>query len=381
MSWFPLEQALWTHRKTYALAEGLGIDEVHAGGLVARLWSWSLDNARADFEQRRGLLTGVVHLAIARGAGWKHDADAFVQALVCAGFLDQDGDDLVIHDWFDYAGRLLERRKKDRERKRARAARTRVTAGRTPAIRRKALPQEGRALDAERTPIAADNPVLTVQKSTVQNQTLSPPSLSHDDTDLSVQDTARAPDASGTLTLEPTATSPPASRHAANGGERGARGGETRLGDTVRRRGAAAPVPSRPAGGTLPAQAVPLRAVPKPHELERAQTEAHPLYEPLVALLGRPPTRDLPEWRDDLAALDEMGATPEDIPRAVAGYAQTMGCDATGRPILLTRAALVRHWYRCLDAPEDSPSAEHTAQEAGAVAWARRTYGTAEAAP
>lgn len=126
---------------------------------------------------------------------------------------------------------------------------------------------------------------------------------------------------------------------------------------------------------------MPLRAVPKPHELERAATEAHPLYEPLVAALGRPPARDLPTWHDDLAALDEMGATPEDIPRAVAGYAHTMGCDATGRPILLTRAALVRHWYRCLEAPPfGSSDASHVtggyaAHEAPIVAWARRHYG------
>jgi len=118
--------------------------------------------------------------------------------------------------------------------------------------------------------------------------------------------------------------------------------------------------------------------VPKPGELERAATEAHPLYEPLVAALGRPPARDLPTWHDDLAALEEMGATPEDIPRAVAGYAQTMGCDATGRPILLTRAALVRHWYRCLDAPDDAAShvtGGYAAHEAPIVAWARRHYG------
>ena len=96
MAWIELQQSLWTHRKTYALAEALSIDEVHAGGLVARLWCWALDNAQADYEHRRGLLTGVVPRAIAGGAGWKGDASSFFYALIDAGFLDNDGDDIVI---------------------------------------------------------------------------------------------------------------------------------------------------------------------------------------------------------------------------------------------------------------------------------------------
>ena len=136
--WIELQQSLWTHRKTFALAEALAIDEVHAGGLVARLWCWALDNAQADYDHRRGLLTGVVPRAIAGGAGWKGDACYFFEALINAGFLDHDGDDIVIHDWWDYSGRLLERRRKDRDRKREAAAK----AGKKPRSRSKAIPQE-----------------------------------------------------------------------------------------------------------------------------------------------------------------------------------------------------------------------------------------------
>lgn len=137
--WIELQQSLWTHRKTFALAEALAIDEVHAGGLVARLWCWALDNAKADYDKRRGLLSGVVPLAVAGGAGWKGEPSTFFYALIDAGFLEHDGDDIVIHDWWDYSGRLLERRRRDRERKQKAAA---AKAARKPRSRPKAIPQE-----------------------------------------------------------------------------------------------------------------------------------------------------------------------------------------------------------------------------------------------
>jgi hypothetical protein len=121
-----------------------------------------------------------------------------------------------------------------------------------------------------------------------------------------------------------------------------------------------------------------LRAIPKPHEVERAELEAHPLYDPLVTLFGKPLARELDAWREDIADLDDMQALPEDVPRAAAAYASVMGHDTTGRPILLTRPALVRHWFRCMGVIDDvyDPPGAHTSQEAGAVAWARR-YGYA----
>jgi len=93
-----------------------------------------------------------------------------------------------------------------------------------------------------------------------------------------------------------------------------------------------------------------LRAIPKPHEVERAELEAHQLYEPLSSLFGPVTSRDLDDWCTDLATLDELGAMPEDVPRAAAGYAATMGHD-NGRPIAMSRSSLIKHWYRSLHAP------------------------------
>lgn len=98
-----------------------------------------------------------------------------------------------------------------------------------------------------------------------------------------------------------------------------------------------------------------LRAIPKPHEVERAELEGHPLFGPLVDLFQRPPTRELDAWRDDITALEEMGARPEQVPIAAEAYAAIMG-DDDGRPILLTRAALIRHWHRCIQAASYPPA-------------------------
>jgi hypothetical protein len=108
--WLELHQAVWTHRKTFELASMLGLDETYAAAHVIRLWSWALDNAPD------GDLSALSARAIAYGAGWRTGSpDAFVRALVEVGWLDADN---RIHDWHVYAGRLVERRREDAERKR-----------------------------------------------------------------------------------------------------------------------------------------------------------------------------------------------------------------------------------------------------------------------
>jgi hypothetical protein len=99
--WIELHQAVWTHRKTFELAGYLDLDETYAAAHVIRLWTWALDNAPD------GDLSSLSDRAIAYGAGWRDDAARFVSALVATCWLD---DGKLIHDWDDYAGRLLEQR-------------------------------------------------------------------------------------------------------------------------------------------------------------------------------------------------------------------------------------------------------------------------------
>ena len=125
--WAPVYQSLWTHRKTFELAALLGINETYAGAHLVRLWTWAIDNAPdgdvADLSDR----------AIAYGAGWGQEVSLFVGALIKPGFLDPDR---RLHDWDDYAGRLIERRQKDAERKHKARELPEMSGGQAPDIRR-----------------------------------------------------------------------------------------------------------------------------------------------------------------------------------------------------------------------------------------------------
>jgi hypothetical protein len=102
MAWLELHQSLPTHRKTLAMADALDTQPAHIVGHIACLWLWALDNAQ----------DGVLHVSprmVARAAQWEGDPQAFMDALLAAGFLDADG---YIHDWDEYAGRLIEIRRR-----------------------------------------------------------------------------------------------------------------------------------------------------------------------------------------------------------------------------------------------------------------------------
>ena len=113
MAWIELHQGLREHKKVYACMEVLGVNRVTMVGMLATFWLWALDNAQD------GSLKGISNRTIARICDWpEKKADKLVAAFCDTGWLDRDGENLVIHDWYDYAGKLMEQREKDRERKR-----------------------------------------------------------------------------------------------------------------------------------------------------------------------------------------------------------------------------------------------------------------------
>ena len=113
MAWIELHQALRDHRKTMDLAAELDIIEPYAMGHLSCLWLWALDNAPD------GVLRTCSARIIARASGYPNSADTFVNALEKTGFLERDDDgNLIIHDWMDYAGKLIERREANAERMR-----------------------------------------------------------------------------------------------------------------------------------------------------------------------------------------------------------------------------------------------------------------------
>lgn len=151
--WFKMESGMVTHPKVYKLVAALNLKStavkpnVIAAGLVIGVWSWAAQNA-VD-----GNLTGIPAQAIAEAAGWTKKPDVFYNALFEVGLLDREGDEIWLHDWFDYAGEYAEkeakkkadaaaRNKKYRENKRKEALRERdanknVTDGENDALEEK----------------------------------------------------------------------------------------------------------------------------------------------------------------------------------------------------------------------------------------------------
>lgn len=117
MAWIESHQTLRDHPKVARLARLLDEPQPHVIGHLHFLWWWALDHAEdgdvSDFDA----------MDLADAAGWAGDPEVFVKALIeCGpgrrdGLLVQDGSRLLLHDWWDYAGKLVSRRKADRERK------------------------------------------------------------------------------------------------------------------------------------------------------------------------------------------------------------------------------------------------------------------------
>lgn len=109
MAWIELHQASAWHRKTIGLAKSLGVRRNEAFGALNTLWLWAVEHAQD------GHIGHLTDREVAAAAGWHGRPDRFVLGLHDNGWLDDDG---ALHDWHDYAGRLIEQRKADIERKR-----------------------------------------------------------------------------------------------------------------------------------------------------------------------------------------------------------------------------------------------------------------------
>ena len=197
MAWIEVHQALRGHRKTLALRRQLGMEsDAQAIGHLVCLWLWTLDNAPD------GDLSEMDDATIAYGADFPEErAEEFVKALQKARFLDGK----CIHNWEEYAGRLIAIRESNRERARKARERKRAKGG------QKAEPKEPEEEDAPegvREPCAngarsvreacgATKPNRTQRNPTVPNQTKQNITLPNPTTqDTTVPDTT-APNTTG----------------------------------------------------------------------------------------------------------------------------------------------------------------------------------------
>ena len=156
MAWIESHQEVGRHPKTKKLARLLGVSLPAAVGHLHYLWWWALDFAQD------GVLDKYDAEDIADAMQWEGDADQLVEALLSSGYIDDTDDGLVVHDWAEYAGKLLERRAKDRARKRAA-----TEASDSPQDFRRN--SNGTDEEGEETPSAS---FVTVPNSTIPNHTL-----------------------------------------------------------------------------------------------------------------------------------------------------------------------------------------------------------------
>lgn len=114
MAWIESHQELGGHFKLKRAARLLRISKPQLAGHLHYLWWWALTYAQD------GCLAGFSMEDIADAALWTKDAGQFVDALlVCGegigsgrGFIERDAQGgLRLHDWEEYAGRLVQRRK------------------------------------------------------------------------------------------------------------------------------------------------------------------------------------------------------------------------------------------------------------------------------
>jgi hypothetical protein len=113
LPWIPLETRFPTGE--HAIALGVALQNPMAWAHVVRLWAWAASN-RAD-----GRFEGPAAVAtIETAAGWSGSPGAFAEAMSLRhiGLLDVTERGFYIHNWHIHCGAHIEKRVKDRVRKR-----------------------------------------------------------------------------------------------------------------------------------------------------------------------------------------------------------------------------------------------------------------------
>jgi hypothetical protein len=113
MAYVEVHQSLLGHWKTLRLSRMLQMDRFAVVGRLMALWSWAIDNAPEGW-----VATCDVDL-LADVMGWEGEPRTLCDALLTAGFLDSAEGAFVLHEWMDYAGRLMEQRRANAKRQQA----------------------------------------------------------------------------------------------------------------------------------------------------------------------------------------------------------------------------------------------------------------------
>ncbi len=103
--WIEVHDTLPDHQKVACVSDALGVSETQVIGMLVCIWTWALSN------RPEGKLSSVDKRIVERAARWEGAPGELFAALLDAAWIDcSDGDTYGIHDWGDYAGRLIEKR-------------------------------------------------------------------------------------------------------------------------------------------------------------------------------------------------------------------------------------------------------------------------------
>ena len=133
--WIEAHQTLNNHPKLKRAARLAGIEQVAMIGYLLRLWWWCLDYAED------GDISAFAIEDIEDAVDWNGEPGKLYHAWQESGFIDT----AVVHDWNEYAGRLIEKRRMDAARKRTIH---RTSNGHPPDVQRTST---GRPPDVQRT--------------------------------------------------------------------------------------------------------------------------------------------------------------------------------------------------------------------------------------
>lgn len=179
MAWIESHQSLATHRKLYALCAALNISRAEAIGHLHLLWYWALDNApdgdlSGISDQTLAEVSGFVDgMSLRSGKRFEARCHQCGDALRSTGFIEVDTNRL--HDWDDYAGRLVDQRRLSLEQRRLGGQRR--MAKLSPDARRMLAEQAANArwnASSSRDTMLAEQAKMpaTVPNSTLPNSTL-----------------------------------------------------------------------------------------------------------------------------------------------------------------------------------------------------------------
>lgn len=116
MPWIESHTSLRHHPKVGRLARKLSIPSPAAIGLLHCLWHWAVEYA-PDGDLSKFNSDEIADAAMF--CAWEYDVTAdsstFVKALVDSGWLDESEHSLTLHDWWEYAGQLMDARRQAQE--------------------------------------------------------------------------------------------------------------------------------------------------------------------------------------------------------------------------------------------------------------------------